>query len=321
MANYIVNNSTTGVLSNLPPQTPNRLLYAAAAARRIWTTAPSMSAPRRDIAVATVSATIYAFGGYNGGSDLATVEAYKPNFTGWIPKASIPSTRYAGNGAAVIGTRVYLAGGFNLPTWPTPTNTMYIYDTGTDSWTLGANMPGPSACGASASIGGRVYVVTGCTSSAVYAAQLQRYDPALNSWTTLAAPPVVKAYPAMVAIGGRLYLVGGDISGTGPSRELDVYNPSNNTWTRLADMPTARYGSAATVAGGRLVVLGGLNAAGQAMSAVEYFDPTTGVWTSAPALPGARGQFGAATLGALVFGIGGSDNGTHLQSVVYALVN
>ena len=71
------------------------------------------------------------------------------------------------------------------------------------------------ACGASAAIGGKLYVFSACPG-----ASFQRYDPATNTWKPLALPAATHGYPAAGVIDGKFYLVGGN--NTSPSAVVEV---------------------------------------------------------------------------------------------------
>lgn len=60
--------------------------------------------------VATLDGNLYAVGGYDSSSHLATVEKYEPQVNSWTPVASMLSRRSSA-GVAVLEGALYVAGG------------------------------------------------------------------------------------------------------------------------------------------------------------------------------------------------------------------
>jgi len=95
-----------------------------------------MSTKRARVGVGTVSGKIYAVGGYDGGSDLATVEAYCPQSNQWL---SVPSmgTRRSCLGVAVLNGLIYAIGGYDGASC---LNSVERFDPLTGQWTSVAAM-------------------------------------------------------------------------------------------------------------------------------------------------------------------------------------
>ena len=74
--------------------------------------------------------------------------------------------------------------GYTTP-FPTITNTVFIYNPGTNSYTMGAPMPVGQGNVAGVLFNGEIYVVGGGTApGAQYA-----YNPTTNTWRTIALMP------------------------------------------------------------------------------------------------------------------------------------
>ena len=71
----------------------------------------------------------------------------------------MPITLYQGDGAGVINSQLYVAGGWN---GYLPTNTLFRYDPPSNSWTALASMSHLSACGGTGVINSKLYVTTPC---------------------------------------------------------------------------------------------------------------------------------------------------------------
>ncbi|XP_020950823.1 kelch-like protein 17 isoform X3 [Sus scrofa] len=75
-----------------------------------WTSIAAMSTRRRYVRVAMLDGNLYAVGGYDSSSHLATVEKYEPQVNSWTPAASMLSRRSSA-GVAVLEGALYVAGG------------------------------------------------------------------------------------------------------------------------------------------------------------------------------------------------------------------
>lgn len=77
-----------------------------------WHVVASMSTRRARVGVAAVGNRLYAVGGYDGTSDLATVESYDPVTNTWQPEVSM-GTRRSCLGVAALHGLLYAAGGYD----------------------------------------------------------------------------------------------------------------------------------------------------------------------------------------------------------------
>lgn len=305
VSRVLLDSASVNKITNPSPGTPNRLLYTGFLNPNgnPWATRAAMPTARRHFAIGAVNGVLYAIGGVGNGSisTLSTVEAYAPASNRWSVLANLPARRQSANGAASIAGLLYVPGGFNQVS--TLTRTLYAYNPVTNSWSTKASMPVASGCGASRTISGKLYVLTGCTTSGP-AGLLHRYEPVTNSWTALRAAPHAHGYPASGVIDDKLYVVGGSAT-SAVSAALDVYNPATNSWATKARMPTARQSPAAAVINGKLYVVGGRDAGGAFLSMVEVYDPATNTWSSKTAMPTARTAPGTIALNGILYVVGG----------------
>ena len=122
---------------------------------------------------------------------------YDPASNSWVTRR--PAPHFHKNGAAaVIGGKLYVAGGFN---GSRPVADLDVYDPATNSWTTLAPMPAAGRA-IGAALGGKLFVIT----SAMHA-----YDPRTNTWQVKAAPGWSHAALVRVLLNGRgaLLAVGG----------------------------------------------------------------------------------------------------------------
>jgi len=109
-----------------------------------WSTLAPMPTTRAGLGVAAIGDVIYAVGGYNWLSPLATpqfmnvVEAYDTRTNTWSSKAPLPTAQIS-MGLAVVNGILYSVGGLNEGIGsPKP---LYAYDPTTDTWTEKASLP------------------------------------------------------------------------------------------------------------------------------------------------------------------------------------
>ena len=79
----------------------------------MWVNKSNMPAAREAYAAAVVGGKLYAFGGRQNSSALATGHVYDPGTNSWTSRAAMPERRAASNGAGVINGIVYVPGGHN----------------------------------------------------------------------------------------------------------------------------------------------------------------------------------------------------------------
>jgi N-acetylneuraminic acid mutarotase len=75
------------------------------------------------------------------------MERYDPQTGGWTPLASMSTARFS-PGAGVIGSKLYVVGGFNSDSAGNTQilNSLEIYDPQTDSWKGGNSGQNPASC-------------------------------------------------------------------------------------------------------------------------------------------------------------------------------
>lgn len=208
-------------------------------------------------------------------------------------------------GAARVGDRIYVVGGF-LASGAT-TGRMAAYDISADRWVRrrplpkGVNHPGV------ASLGRRLYVLGGQREAGERpSAALWRYTPARNRWKRLPSAPTRRAAMALAAGDGKLYAAGGQTDGSSELRRLEVYDVSARRWRVRAPMPTGRNHLSGAFALGDFWAIGGRNSGGNS-AAVERFDPATGEWSTEAALNVPRGGIAAAVARESIVVLGGEE--------------
>ncbi|MDI9578807.1 MAG: kelch repeat-containing protein [Thermoproteota archaeon] len=218
---YTSNLSRTGVNEVYDPAT------------NMWETKISMPTPRSDLQATIVDGKIYLIGGVvenkTSGSRYSTSplnEVYDPATNTWTTKEPLPYMlpNYA---SATIDSKIYLIGG-SLDGQHTALN--QIYNTITDSWTIGSSAPTYFWSGYAVSTVGmfapeRIYVfnkpATNIASGPVPVYSNQIYDPLADNWTTGADIPTEREYFGAVNVNDTVYVIGGQT----------IYYPDLESWS------------------------------------------------------------------------------------------
>jgi hypothetical protein len=216
---------------------------------------------------------VYVHGGYRGRRDLSSATAalleYDPRRDRWrrLPDAPTPRAAHA---LAVIGDRLYAAGGANAGG---SLRSMEIYDFRSRRWRRGPGFPGPPRDHTTGiASGGRFYVLAGREGGNNYTVA-ERYDPRRRRWERL--PDMRKARGGIASArlrDGRIVVCGGE-EGAGTIREVELFNPHTRRWRRLADMRTPRHGLGGASLGNRVYALeGGPRPGFHFSDAIEFLD-------------------------------------------------
>ena len=241
---------------------------------------------------------------------------------------SLAARPFAGNhhGCEVIGTDMYLIGGLGGGA-----GRLQIYDTVSDSWSLGQDMPWNAGSVSTALINGRIYAAGGIVGSSTVR-NTAVYDPMLDQWTTLAQmPDATKVNHAAAATdGSKLWIFGGRGGANVPQPGYDVvqvYDPVTDTWetsndvgTALMPLPDGRGGTGRSVFyEGEFYVFGGetsnsdpnpLATPDKVFPQVYAYNATTNTWRDENDMVTPRhGIYPVAYFGRILIAAGGTDNG------------
>jgi N-acetylneuraminic acid mutarotase len=235
-----------------------------------WSQRASMPAALHHVNLAAVGDRLYVVGALSGAGFTAvgTTLAYDPAADQWMPLASMPSgTERGASGVAVVGTRIYVAGGLRGDS----VADFSAYDTATNSWEALPSISVARDHLAAATLQGRVYAVAGRDNGDLRGA-LEAFDPATGAWTSRAAIPTARGGCAAAELSGRLVVMGGegnDADLNGIFHQTESYDPATDRWTTNAPMRTGRHGIGAAVVNDVLYVPGGASQAGFGAVAVH----------------------------------------------------
>ncbi|MBM3240518.1 hypothetical protein FJZ31_29900 [Candidatus Poribacteria bacterium] len=90
-----------------------------------------------------VNDNIYVIGGWGNEGSVRVVEAYDPVADKWTKKADIPFTVRGGAlSTSAVGNFIYSIDGY-VTELGTGVAAVWVYDTTTDTWTKGTDLPNP----------------------------------------------------------------------------------------------------------------------------------------------------------------------------------
>jgi len=177
-----------------------------------------------------VNGKIYLMGGY---PNTTLIEMYDPETDTWTTKTPMPTEPAGPSG--VIDNKIYVVGSYfeanSLLDFGDVSRTQ-IYDTKTDSWSLGSAPPEDSFVGSVGVTVGfmapkRMYVFSGGGQGN------QVYDPEADSWTYGADDPMTRYGFAVAVVDDVIYVIGGvysyDPTPTIPLTEYDLLHPDTVT--------------------------------------------------------------------------------------------
>ena len=180
-----------------------------------WSRGPELPSPRFSSAVELIGGELHLVGGWSfdrsNNVSVATHDVLDLAAGTYERRAAASVARnHAFSG--VIDGKLYVTGGrapghegadaSNL-------TTTEVYDPGADSWRTLADLPTPRSGGASAVLGGQLYVLGGGLPGDEVNAVIERYDPASDRWERLPDMPApVTGHRAIVA-GDHIHVFGG----------------------------------------------------------------------------------------------------------------
>jgi N-acetylneuraminic acid mutarotase len=134
-----------------------------------------------------------------------------------------------------------------------------VYDSETDSWSLGPTLPRPLHHTITAVVDGRLFLIGGEAGNptggeSVFQDRVYMLDEAADTWIERAPMPTARSGGGSAVIDAKIYLAGGR-----PPRgnDLAAYDPATDQWTVLPAIPTQRNHLAVGAIDGRLYVAGG----------------------------------------------------------------
>jgi N-acetylneuraminic acid mutarotase len=277
-------------------------VQTADAASGTWTTAAPTGFARQEVSYVQVDGKLYLAGGRSN-----VQQVYDPTSNTWSTVRPLPAPQPLDHiQTAALNGKIYYIGGMSA--WPgTSVDTVYVYDTATDVFSVGAPMPAGRDRGAGgiAVANGKIYVAGGVHDGTTVA-WFDVYDPATSTWTSLPDLPHRRDHFQAAVVGNRFWAIGGRISAAATRVGYnEAFDLGSGTWTTgFAPLPTLRAGFATAVFGSEIAVIGG-EGGGATFDEVEAYDTSSNTWRTLTPMPTARHGIQAAMWNGAAYIAGG----------------
>ncbi|XP_004536159.2 kelch-like protein 17 [Ceratitis capitata] len=189
---------------------------------KTWKQLPNMTHSRSYHSAALLNGKMYAIGGFNGRTSLASVEVFSST-GGWREVCNI-NTPHEYAAAVTLNGNIFVMGGRNNFE---VLNSVERYDPTTDNWTYCANMNYSCEFPGAAVHKGFIYVVG--------AEEAERYDPQRDVWTMISSLPTNNQQHACISLNNQLWAIGG---WCGQRTDCSyVYDDESDRWMEKAHLP------------------------------------------------------------------------------------
>jgi N-acetylneuraminic acid mutarotase len=228
-----------------------------------WTSRAPLPTPRFGVSLVAANGFLYSIGGGAacGQIGLTEVDRYDPSTNTWTVLTPINTLGRSSAYAALIGNRIYIAGGH---TGFTNTASAIYYDLSSNTTTGIPPLPSSRHAGASAAVGQDFYVIGGAPATGSNLNEVLAYNESAGGWLTHTAMPSPLASMAGAASGTLIYVAGG-----GPTPQFSVFDTATQAWSALPQMRTPRANAGVVVFGGNVYTIGGMG------PVVEMYLPNT----------------------------------------------
>jgi len=242
------------------PQGPLSSLYTYDPAVDQWRIGPRLPIPdgAQDCNVAASAGRLYILGAIPGGTAAVDGNTYVYDPTGdeWRVVGSMPTAR-TGSGVAVVGTRIYVAGGADAT--GRASNALEVFETNSRVWSRLPDMPTARDFLTAKSIRGLIYAIGG-RADGVALNTTEEYNPSTRSWRARASMPTARYGLASGRSNARIQVFGGEGpcgAAIGVCGQNEEYDPATNTWRSLAPMLQPRHSLYGTTLDGRVFAVAG----------------------------------------------------------------
>ena len=173
--------------------------------------------------------------------------------------------------------KIWVVGGYIIDGSDQATNSVEIYDPGTDRWTDGPMLDVPCVQAVSAVVNGRLYVMFSNKERTIN--YTNSISPGESSWRTDPPPPYPIYQTDGCELDDKIYMII-------PAVGLIMYDPASQTWqTDFPDIPRSKTPRAAAVVNykSQVWVISGADVEDEKM--VWCFSPQEKTWIQGPSVP------------------------------------
>jgi len=289
-----------------------------------WRAIAPMPLPLSSAGVAVHNGTVYVLGGWDisandlQGGESSAILAYDPASNAWRTAGALAHPVLA-PGAAVVGDRIYVIGGYNDTEGYVAH--VQVFDPASGTVVPGPPLPRAKMSVAAAVVGGRIHVFGGYYNEPETPweiIQLRDHDvldPVAGTWSARAPRNRGLVDPGAVVIDGRIYVV--------PLGEVEQYDAASDSWTSLGTSPQ-RQGPGVAAMGGAIYIAGGMVQDPAPIwgysASVLRFDPATRTFEPATGMTLARAYAGLVEVNGILYAMGGAGlPGTHGTSEMFRM--
>jgi len=266
-------------------------------ANKGWHIIKAQGAPekREDCGFVEVNGLFYLL----GGRGIKPVDVFNPATNTWQQKGKSPFEIHHFQ-AVAYKNFIYMVGGMTggFP-HEKPLDNIYLYNTETDEWQKGPEMPAGRLRGSAGCVvyKNKIYLVCGIQDGHYdgNVTWMDEFDPETGKWSILPDAPRARDHFHAVVIGHKLYAMAGRRTSMKTNNvmqltipEVDAYDFKDKTWQTLpagSNIPTLRGGGAAVAFKRYIIVMGGESIAQkESHHQVEEFDTKTETWVKLPGL-------------------------------------
>jgi serine/threonine protein kinase/N-acetylneuraminic acid mutarotase len=274
-----------------------------------WTLGAPIPTARQMLAAASDGKLVYAVGGTNGNSDLATVEAYDPAAKTWTPLPDLSQPR-SDLGVAIADQRLVAVGGLSAGRVVKSVAALDLvaktWDGLPDMQTARHGLAVDAVEKSVYAIGGSAGVGDDQATASAEALQLpaRRIQPA-PQWRSPPDAPTDRLMMAWAVLNDKIWITGGLRNGVA-LRTVESYDPRTGAWQTGPPLPIPLHHAAAASYRGEVVVLGGTSG-NLADASNKMFALRGNGWVELPSLTHARAAPAAAVVGDRLVAVGGQN--------------
>lgn len=263
------------------------LLLGLPCAAQNWIQMPDFpGTPRDDGSAFVIGTDIYVGTGMDVSFQVTTDwHRYNTLDNTWSPAATLPSDGRQYCSSFTLNGKGYLFGGV---VFGVPTNELWQFDPGTESWTQRASAANSLSASTAVAYDDRGHVLTGNAENNLPSTIHQVYDPVNDSWSLSVALPGEPLHRAASFVHeGMIHVVGGSLAGFSAVGSNWAFDASQGDWAARSDLPAPRFaGDAIGVPDGGLFIGGAVsNALDGPQADVWHYIAATDSWETYPALP------------------------------------